>query len=1078
MPPDNEGDAPPKRTTKISDAVRAELQRKWMKHISDLVIPVPLVMPPLRDIVHEINLIDPNLKHRYHPPRCPDALREELVDKVEKYTTAGWWERTNVPNAAPMLCVRKKDGRLRTVIDARLQNDNTIKDVTPFPDQDAIRHDVARGKFRTKLDMSDAYEQIRIKESDVAKTAFSTILGTFVSHVMQQGDCNAPSTFQRFMTFTFREYIGRFIHVYLDDIFIFSISMEDHEIHLGLAFNVLRKALLYLSAKKVDIYSVRMDCLGHIIDDDGIHADTDKMHKLRNWRIPRNYHDVQRFLGLVQYLAQFMPNVSAYTTPLSGMVRHNVPFVWSALHSKCFESIKILIWKSPILKPIDISDPLPIWVVCDASANGVGAFYGQGIEWYKARPAGFLSRKFTPAQCSYHTWEQELIAILEALIKWEDKLVGRLFTIVTDHKALTFFKTKTHMSDRQVRWWEFLSRYQYKLVYTKGTTNKVADALSRYYMNDKPNEIQPVDDYVNVDARIDPQCDYLTDYRKHELAAGFPKVLRANAARRSTRLAKSPRVNNKSTAKVVPTRPAIAIVPSEGDGDPLAVDSTIPKVNLRKRIEKSSNILVRITSGYAEDSMFSKITNALSQFPSYRLEEGLLYTKSRYGISVLCVPNVIFNKRRVQEILIAEAHRIVGHLGSEKTLKYLRHWYWWPTIARDTIAFCDTCGLCQSIKTSNQKPPGLLHSLPLPTRPWESVGMDFMGPLPESSGSDFIMVVICRLTSMVHVLPCRSTVTATQVADLYYREIVRLHGLPESIVSDRDPRFTSKFWQELHRITGSKLLMSTAFHPETDGASERVIRSVNQILRSFVNDHQTDWNEKLPSVEFALNSSVNSSSKFAPFELNYGWMPTMMTGIKQDTPYAGVKQFAERAIQNLDEAHDALIESRVIQTYHANKLRREEPIIKIGSKVFLSTKNLTLPPGRARKLVPKYIGPYTVTDNHPKSSNYTLELPAELLRRHIHPTFHVKLLRPYRPNDDKLFPGREAQAYYDFGADPEQEWFVDEIVGHRWYPDLQFNVQWTYGDSTWEPLMRVNELQALDAYLTLHGVTSPQDLSH
>ena len=194
----------------------------------------------------------------------------------------------------------------------------------------------------------------------------------------------------------------------------------------------------------------------------------------------------------------------------------------------------------------------------------------------------------------------------------------------------------------------------------------------------------------------------------------------------------------------------------------------------------------------------------------------------------------------MQEILIAEVHRIVGHLGSEKTLKYLRHWYWWPTIARDTIAFCDTCGLCQSIKTSNQKPPGLLHSLPLPTQPWELVGMDFMGPLPESSGSDFIMVVICRLTLMVHVLPCHSTVTAMQVSDLYYREIVRLHGLPESIVSDRDPRFTSKFWQELHHITGSRLLMSTAFHPETDGASERVIRLVNQILRSFVNNHQTD----------------------------------------------------------------------------------------------------------------------------------------------------------------------------------------------------------------------------------------------
>ena len=146
-----------------------------------------------------------------------------------------------------------------------------------------IRHDITCAPYRSKLDMSEAYEQIRIRPEDVPKTAFSTIFGTFVSRVMQQGDFNAPSTFQRLMTVVFRDYIACFVHVYLDDIFIYSSSIEEHEAHLAIVFNRLREAQLYLSRDKVDLYSTKMDCLGHIITNAGIHADTDKMQKIRDW---------------------------------------------------------------------------------------------------------------------------------------------------------------------------------------------------------------------------------------------------------------------------------------------------------------------------------------------------------------------------------------------------------------------------------------------------------------------------------------------------------------------------------------------------------------------------------------------------------------------------------------------------------------------------------------------------------------------------------------------------------------------------------------------------------------------------
>jgi len=214
------------------------LRARWVEAISGITGPIPLTLPPFREVNHCIPLIGPGkpIKHRYS--RCPDSLRPQLMAKIERYTAAGWWEEKNVPHASPLLCIPKKDGRLRTVVDCRERNLNTIKDLTPFPDQDMIRNDVARAPFRSKLDMSDAYEQVRVDPNDVKNTAFCTVIGTFLSHVVQQGDCNAPATFQRLMTRIFRNFIGKFIYVYLDDIFIFSYTIEEHENHLRQVFSV------------------------------------------------------------------------------------------------------------------------------------------------------------------------------------------------------------------------------------------------------------------------------------------------------------------------------------------------------------------------------------------------------------------------------------------------------------------------------------------------------------------------------------------------------------------------------------------------------------------------------------------------------------------------------------------------------------------------------------------------------------------------------------------------------------------------------------------------------------------------
>lgn len=373
------------------------------------------------------------------------------------------------------------------------------------------------------------YEQVRIVAEDIWKTAFATPFGMFVSEVMQQGDTNVPSMFQHLMTTLFCDFIGQFVHVYLDDIFVYSDTLEEHEQHLAQVFEVLQKAKLFLSRSKCNLYLKDLDCLGHHIDDCGLHADTDKMSHIRNWCMPHLYHEIQRLLGLVNYLAHFMPDVTAYTSPLSAMVRNDQPFVWRALHDKCFKAIKALACKVPILKPIDPRLPEPIWLICDASIYGIGALYGQGKDWQTCRPTGFLSKKFSSAQKAYHTYEQEALAIMEGLLKWEDKLLGCHFHVATNHKVLEFLQGIECPSRHQIRWYEYLARFKYNIMYIPGKLNKVVDCLSRYHENDNYQDDIPDYDMVNTDMCLDPDGDDLPQSRLIEIRGG--RILRRTRQR-------------------------------------------------------------------------------------------------------------------------------------------------------------------------------------------------------------------------------------------------------------------------------------------------------------------------------------------------------------------------------------------------------------------------------------------------------------------------------------------------------------------------------------------------------------------
>ena len=222
--------------------------------------------------------------------------------------------------------------------------------------------------------------------------------------------------------------------------------------------------------------------------------------------------------------------------------------------------------------------------------------------------------------------------------------------------------------------------------------------------------------------------------------------------------------------------------------------------------------------------------------------------------------------------------------------------------------------------------------------------MDFISPLPPSKGFNYMWVMLCRLMSMVHLVLVNTTIRASQLMCLYVKEVVQLHGLPETIVLDWDAKFTSAFWRETHRMLGAKFLMSTVFHPQTNGVSEHAIHTVTQILHMVVQPDQKDWVAKVPMVKFVINSSISSSTRFAPFELNYGHMPRIMECVGKGKLFEapGVQTFVHQVLENLVMAHDTIIESRIAQTYHTDKRKGVAPNFEVGDLIYLSTQNLSM----------------------------------------------------------------------------------------------------------------------------------------
>jgi len=735
-------------------------------------------LPPHRDWDHEIKLKIGTQPKKFKIYPLTQAQRDTLDKYVEDFISKGFIRESKSPAGYPVFYVPKPDGGLRLCVDYRHLNEITIKNAYTLPLIQELRDRLQGARWFTKFDIPSAFHRIRIKEGDEWKTAFRTHKGHYEYLVIPFGLTNAPATFQAYINNVLREYIDIFVCVYIDDILIYSRTIEEHVEHVRKVLRALRKYNLRLKPSKSEFHTQRVKFVGCVMTPDRVEVDPEKIEKVKEWPVPESVKDVQSFHGFANYYRQFILGFSKVAAPLTNLMSKKEVFSWKDVHQQAFDELKRLLTTTPVLHLFD--PDLPCTVETDASKDALGAVLSQPDKSGKLHPVAYYSRKFGDAESRYATGDQELLAIVDALKHWRYYLEGAKhpFVVYTDHANLRNFTTTKELNLRQLRWSDCLASYNFTVVHRSGKLNANADALSRR-----------------------------ADYIKGETF----KVKRA--------------------------------LFKEQDG---------VLVHQVATLEWNSESWQAIHN--AQDSEFGDQAGNHYICEQLGLKRGdnALYHKD----------GLVWIPPKLEKDWILRHHEppLQGHARPEVVLERLRQNYWFPRMRQKVFSQIQKCNLCRKAKYERHKPYGLLQPNQPPEKPWQVVSMDFVGPLPPSVNEDGvtyenIMVIVDRLTKYTDFIPLPKKFNTPYLAKIFIKHVITRHGIPERIISDRDRKFTSHFWEELCQALGVTRAMSTAYHPTTDGQTERMNQTLEQYLRLYVDNEQSNWSTLLPQAAFAYNAT-------------------------------------------------------------------------------------------------------------------------------------------------------------------------------------------------------------------------------
>ncbi|KAJ1041040.1 hypothetical protein NDA10_003767 [Ustilago hordei] len=806
-------------------------------------------------------------------PKEMSELRRYLDENLEK----GFIRPSKSPARSPVLFVPKKDGGLRLCVDYRGLNEITVKNRAPLPLIEEQLFLLRKARIYTKLDLRAAYNLIRIAKGDEWKTAFGTQLGLYEYLVMPFGLANAPAHFQSFINDIFRDIIGVYVVVYLDDFLIFSDTEEVHVKHVTEVLTRLRNNRLFAKLSKCEFHTKTVEFLGYIIKPTGIEMDPEKVRTVKEWPMPESIHDIQRFLGFANFYRRFIAHFARIAKPLTALVKPIERFKKFELPEEAQQAFHKLIQaftSAGVLQHFDYH--LPTRLETDASDFAIAGVLKQEHEgrWH---PVAFYSRKMSSAEKNYEIHDKELLA-----------------------------------------------------VYRPGDKGGEPDALTRR------TDMQPAGEEQ--------------DHNVRQLLP--PRVFKETA-----------------------------------DHDSLLV---APMISMESIASKGLKDLVKI---------FQPLDQELQEIhrkKPFELKDDLWYSGGR-----LVIP----------------------------------------------------------------KP------LATPDRPWGSISLDFIEGLPpskkyDSKTYDSILVIVDRLTKFAILAPTHKTVTAKQTAVLLYGHMVRLFGYPDHMVSDRGRQFISGAWKAFAEQMGVKHSLSTAYHPQTDGQTERVNQVIEQYLRMYCNYEQNDWANLLDTAAFVYNNTVHNSIGVSPFFACYGWNPKAHPDIPQRLGVNDPGRF-EYLMDGKERCKYLQEQIREAQRRSVNQYNRKHKDIefKVGDMVYINRRNW-----KTRRPTPKldtrFAGPYPVQERVGRRA-YRITLPTNL---RVHDVFHVSMLEPARISS---LPQRAEQPTIPSLPDEDLDFEVEALIDKHSHNGItEYKVLWRgYSEeaASWEPVENLNCPDLIQEYEVSEG---------
>ena len=934
---------------------------------------------------HEIKLIpgkQPTKKPIYPLSRDKAVALAEYVKENE---AKGFIRKSQSPAGYPILFVPKSDGGLRLCVDYRALNDITVKNSYPLPLIGELQDKLQGKKWFTKFDIPGAFNRIRMKKGDEWKTAFRTRQGLYEYLVMPFGLTNAPATFQAFIDNVLAEYLDEFVLVYIDDILVYSDTFEEHVEQVRKVLKKLEQAGLRLKMSKCSFHQKRVKFLGFIISDQGIEMDPEKVKSIIEWPTPTTKKEVQSFLGFANFYRRFIKDYSKTAAPLTGLTRNDVAFAWSPEAEASFRKLQKQFVSAPMLH--QFNPELPIKVHTDASDGALGAVISQPAE----STGTSIAKK--------------------GRIRWHP--------VAFHSRKLQDAETRYPIHDKELL--AIVDAFHVWKVYLEGT---------KY-------QVQVMSDHKNLTFFLSTKELNRRLARWYEELATFNfridhvKGSENNAADALSRRADYMANVQQSSGHILVRNEDGSLGPNRA-GLYVAATMTIETEGLTKRILED----------LSKDKVASEICEDVDGHDSFgKTDLGLLTFQERIYVPT-GTRGEIFKIHH-------EAESSGGHQGIEKTLEKLSRNFYFPRMRKYVEDRVTRCDVCIRTKHARHKPYGEMRSADFPAEAWKSIAWDFIVKLPKSkerlTGTwyDTILVINDRLTKMAYFLPYKEASNAEDLAYTFLRTVVANHGLPDEIISDRDKLFNSKFWRSLMDMMGIKIKMSTAFHPQTDGQTERTNQTVEQYLRCYVSYRQDDWVAYLPSAQMTYNGSLHSAIGMTPFRANYGFEPRSTLLPK------GIEPKAQRAAiltQDMGKIHQELqrdlefLSNRSAIYY--NRKRLEGPAISEGDKAYLLRRNFkTNRP--SDKLDYTKLGPFLVKERR-GDVNYVLDLP-EPTRKHN--VFHISLLEKAPPDT----PLRTAPLLLD---QDDEEYDVEEILDYKKVDGkMRYLVKWLDYDNsenTWE----------------------------